>query len=89
MAGGRRVAAQEAGKCGYGDPDQLALATANSRVIVTFDSDYPPLHLSGVRHAGIAWALPTKPAIGDWIQAINILHSVYTADDMLNHVEYL
>ncbi len=49
------LTAQEAGRCGLPDPDQLAFATAQERVMVTFDTDYLALHRAGVRHAGSAW----------------------------------
>ena len=41
------LTAQEAGRCGLSDPDQLAFAAAEGRVMVTFDSDYLALHQSG------------------------------------------
>ena len=43
---------QEAGRCSSPDADQLAFATIQERVMVTFDPDYLALHLSGVAHAG-------------------------------------
>jgi len=83
------LTAQEANQCGAGDPDQLDFATAQGRVLLTFDSDFLALHQSGVSHAGIVWCPATKYAIGPLIQMLVLLHSVLTADDMLNHVEYL
>jgi hypothetical protein len=83
------LTAQDAGRCGFDDPDQLAFATAEGRVIVTFDRDYLALHATGVSHAGIAWAPRKKHAIGYLIGALEIIHGVYAADDMLNHLEYL
>ena len=83
------LTAQGAGRCGREDSDQLAFATAAGRVVVTFDSDYLTLHASGVSHAGIAWAPSKKHAVGYLIAALEILHGVYTANDMRDHVEYL
>lgn len=34
------LTAQDAGRCGLPDPDQLAFATAEDRVMVSFDPDY-------------------------------------------------
>lgn len=34
------LTAQEAGRCGVPDPDQLAFATAEGRVMATFDTDF-------------------------------------------------
>ena len=42
------LTAQETGRCGLPDPDQLSFATREERVVVTFDSDYLALHRSGV-----------------------------------------
>ena len=42
------LTAQEAGQCGAADPDQLAFASADGRVVLTFDSDFVALHQSGV-----------------------------------------
>ena len=83
------VSAQELGRCGLPDPDQLAFATTEGRVIVTFDQDYPVLHAGGAQHAGIAFCHPTKYTVGQLIRALEILHGVLAAEDMLNHVEYL
>jgi len=83
------VTAQELGRCGLPDPDQLAFATAEGRVLVTFDQDFLVLHASGISHAGIAWCHPTKYGVGALIHALAILHGVLAADEMVNNVEYL
>jgi hypothetical protein len=83
------LTAQEAGRCGLPDPDQLAFATAEDRVMVTFDTDYLALHRSGVPHAGIAWCPQQKYGIGQLIHALLLLHSVLDRDAMRNHLEYL
>jgi predicted nuclease of predicted toxin-antitoxin system len=46
------LTAQDAGQCGLPDPDQLAFAAAEERVMMTFDTDYLALHNSGTQHAG-------------------------------------
>ena len=48
------LTAQDAGRCGLQDPDQLQFATVNERVMVTFDTDYLALDANGVPHVGIA-----------------------------------
>lgn len=83
------LTAQDAGCCGLSDPEQLAFATAQERVMVTFDSDYLVLHQSGVQHAGIAWCQEQKHSIGELIQAILLVHGVLDRDSMRNHIEYL
>jgi predicted nuclease of predicted toxin-antitoxin system len=83
------LTAQEAGRCGLPDPEQLAFAAAEDRVLVTFDTDFLLLHQSGARHAGIAWCQEQKYSIGELIQALLLLHGTLDRDSMRNHVEYL
>jgi hypothetical protein len=80
---------QEAARCGLPDVAQLAFATAQGRVILTFDSDYLVLHQSGTQHAGIAWCPERKYTIRELIQAVLLLHGVLDRQSMHNHVEYL
>ena len=83
------LTAQEAGRCGEPDREQLAFATAQQRVMVSFDCDYLALHQSAVKHAGIAWCQATKYRIGQLVQMLALLHSISDRDSMHNHVEYL
>ncbi len=83
------LTAQEAQRCGLPDSDQLAFATSEERVMVSFDSDYLALHRSGVTHAGIAWCPQQKYSIGMFVQILELLHSVADRNQMRNHVEYL
>ncbi|HUY87870.1 MAG TPA: DUF5615 family PIN-like protein [Pirellulales bacterium] len=83
------LTAQDAGRCGLPDPDQLAFARSEGRVMVTFDTDYLALHRSGIAHAGIAWCPQQKHAIGMLIQLLELLHGVADRDQMRNRVEYL
>jgi hypothetical protein len=66
------MSAQGAGRCGLPDPDQLAFATAQERVMVTFDTDYVVLHNAGTSHAGIAWCPSTKYRLGVLIQMLEL-----------------
>ncbi len=83
------LTAQEAGRCGLPDLDQLAFAAAQERVTVTFDPDYLALHNAGTPHAGIAWCPATKHHLGSLIQMLILLHGVADRDAMKNRVEYL
>ena len=83
------LTAQEAGRCGLADADQLAYATNEERVMVTFDSDYLALHQSGVAHAGIAWCPLQKYRLGMLVQLLELLHRISDRDQMRNRVEYL
>lgn len=83
------LTAQEADRCGVPDSDQLAFATAEGRVMVTFDPDFLALHQSGVKHAGIAWCPERKYGISELIQALLLLYGVLDRDGMRNHMECL
>ena len=83
------LTAQEADRCGLPDSDQLGFATAEERVVVTFDTDYLELHRSGAEHAGIVWSPATKHAIGPFIQMLLLVHGLLDRDSMRSHVEYL
>jgi hypothetical protein len=83
------LTAQDAGRCGLPDANQLAFATAEERVMGTFDTDFLALHRSGIRHAGIAWCPEQKHGVGQLIRLYQLLHGVVDRDAMRNHVEYL
>jgi hypothetical protein len=83
------LTAQEAGRCGLLDSEQLAFATSQERVMATFDSNFLALHQSGVAHAGIAWCPQQKYGIGMLIQLLQLLHGVADRGQMRNRVEYL
>jgi hypothetical protein len=79
----------EAGRCGLPDAEQLAFATTEERVLVTFDPDFLALHNGGTAHGGIAWCPTTKYTIGPLLQLLVLLHGVSDRDQMRNRVEYL
>ena len=83
------LTAHEAGRCGYTDPEQLEFSTLDGRVLVTFDRDFLLLHAQDPTHAGIAWVQSERYTIGQLIAALELLHAVYAADDMLGRLEYL
>lgn len=83
------LSAQEAGRCRLPDPGQLAFATVQDRVMVTFDPDFLALHNAGTPHTGIAWCPATKYRIGRLIQMLILLHGVVDRDEIKNRVEYL
>jgi Domain of unknown function (DUF5615) len=83
------LTAQDANLCGASDPDQLAFATQQGRVLISFDSDFLHLHQSGLAHSGIAWCPATKHSIGALIQMLVLLQNVVPASEMIGQVEYL
>lgn len=83
------LTAQDAGRAGLSDAEQLAFATAQGRVTMTHDPDFLELAASGIEHAGITFCYSTKYQPGALLQALLIVHGVMSADEMRNHVEYL
>jgi len=83
------LTAQEAERCSLSDEEQLLLAQADGRVLVTFDDDFLSLAASGIRHAGIAFCTAAKYSIGELIYALLLLHAVLSPADMRNHIEFL
>lgn len=78
----------EADMLGANDPEQLAFASGERRVMVTQDSDFLQLHAGGVEHAGIIFFSRPK-TIGDLIRDLLLVYEILEAEDMQNHVEFL
>lgn len=74
-----------------GDDDlpHLQRATAMGYVLCTHDSDCYALAQSGIQHAGIVIGQASLHKIGDWIKGLILVHSVYSAEEMQNRVEFL
>ena len=64
-------------------------ATAEKRVVVTFDDDYLILAASGRLHAGIAFSPAARYSIGELARVLVLPHGVLSAEEMRNHVELL
>ncbi len=71
------------------DLNHLQRATAMGYVLCTHDTDYVQLAADGMEHAGIVIGQPEKHWIGDWVKGLELIHAFYTAEEMLNRVEYL
>jgi uncharacterized protein with PIN domain len=79
---------QEAGRSGLSDPEQLAFALSEQRMVITMDSDFLILASHGITHAGIAYAGPNR-SIGEMIGSVMLLYDVLTQNEIINHVEFL
>jgi hypothetical protein len=66
--------AQEAERCGLPDPEQLAFATGQQRVMVSFDSDYLALHQSGVAQADSSSERGARPLLATDHESSRMLH---------------
>lgn len=80
--------ASESGQLGASDTALLAFAKARGRILITADADHLRLHADGVAHAGILFA-PPDAAIGLLIGGAMLIAEVLTAEEMVNHVEFL
>jgi hypothetical protein len=79
---------QQAGRTGLSDAAQLSFAFSQRRVLITMDSDFLVLAERFTSYAGIAYANPSR-SIGALIGSIMLLCDVLTAEEMMNHVEFL
>jgi hypothetical protein len=83
------LTAHEAGLRGASDIDHISVALANRRVFVTVDDDYPTLAAMGIEHAGIVYFPRRVPSVGDFVEALILVHGVYSAEEMIGCLEYL
>ncbi|SRR6266566_2637071 len=79
---------REAGLVTAPDKQHLKRATDEGRSVLTRDSDFLRLHAAGAVHAGILYA-PWKRTVREIIARVVRIHRIFTAEDMLGHVEYL
>src|SRR5689334_175828 len=81
--------AREEGLLGAQDEEHLAFATAEGRVIFTFDADFPRLHAEGVPHSEIIHGHARHYSIGEVIRKLLLYWEDYDAHDLINKLEYL
>ena len=70
------------------DPEQLAFATSEKRVLVTRDLDFLLLHAQGIQHAGIVRWHSKRRLLGELVKRLVILWRTHTAEEMLGRIEY-
>ena len=78
----------EAGMLGRDDPDHLALAHWEGRVLYTQDDDFLTLAASGVPHSGIAY-LRQGEGIGRAVRGLLVIHQGLSAEDMVGRIVFL
>ena len=79
----------EAGNLGLSDPEQLAFAAREGRVIVTRDRDYLVMHSQAVPHAGIVRWHSKRPSESHLIEKLITLWRTHTAEEMLGRVMFV
>jgi hypothetical protein len=76
------------------DEDHLRLATAEGRVLFSFNArDYHRLHTQWMErrqsHAGVVLAVQEQHSIGELIRRLVHLASALSAEEMRNRIEFL
>lgn len=79
----------EAGLRGAPDPDLLARAQAEGRVLVTHDDDFLRLHRLQRPHAGIAYCRQRTRTIGQIVESLILIYEALEPADMTGRLEYL
>ena len=74
---------------GEDDRNHLQRATESGRILCTHDSDFIQLATDGMSHAGIVYGQQDKHYIGEWVKYLQLMHSVYTPNEMVNIIEFL
>jgi hypothetical protein len=88
------TSAIEEGRCGFSDPEQLAFATEQGRVICTSNlGDFIPLHTEslsqGKSHTGIILIHQQRFSVGQQILRLLRLMETKSAEEMQNRIEFL
>ena len=82
------VTVRDLGTLGDEDITHLTRATEKGYVLCTHDTDYIDLASSGTFHTGIIFGQHSH-SIGDWVNFLELIYTVYSAEEMHNRVEYL
>lgn len=83
------VTVRDLGLLGQSDIDHLALARSEGRVLCTNDADYLEIAMAGVEHRGIVFGQQERHGVGAWVNFLELVYSVYTADQMFNRIEFV
>ena len=89
LRGIEAVTVRDIRRPGDSDPNHLFRATTMEMVLCTNDSDYIALATAGQEHAGIVVGQQDVHYIGSWVRYLELMHAIYSPEDMRNHVEYL
>ena len=83
------VAVRDLGRLGDADMNHLRRAAKMRRVLCTYDADFLRIATRGIEHAGIIFGFHNRTTYGDWVRGLELICSVYTPEEMKNHIEYL
>ena len=79
----------EAGLLGAEDPEHIAYALAEERVVLTHDHDCLRHASEGTEHAGIVYCHQTKHSIGNLIRWLLLINECLSPEEMRSHVEFI
>lgn len=79
---------QEAGLISVSDEEHLKFASETGRIILTQDADFLRLHAAGFSHKGIIYA-PQQTSISTIVRGLMFIFDLLSAENMINHVEFL
>ncbi len=82
------VTVVEAGLLGASDPEHLAWARREGRVLFTQDEDFLSLTAAGAEHTGVVYT-PQGTSIGRIIRGLMLIYEVLDAAEMVGHIEFL
>jgi hypothetical protein len=82
------LTAQDIDMAAATDPEHLARATSEGRILVTQDADFLVLHSSGLAHTGIAYARQGT-SIGSMVNGLMLIFDVMSLSEMASWVEFL
>lgn len=85
--------ARDMGNLGVTDEEQLIYARDNKVVLFTYDTDFLKLAIKWIEeektHSGVIYSHQKDYGIGECIQRLKLLTTILTAEDMINHIEFL
>lgn len=85
--------ARDTGNLGLSDEEQLMFAGKEKAVVFTHDTDFLRIATKwmeeGRTHYGIIYCHQKSYPIGESLRKLRVLTSVLTAEDMINHIEFL
>lgn len=83
------ITVRDLGLLGESDINHLLRAMAEGRALCTHDADYVVMHAGGMEHSGIIFGQQHRHKVGDWVQFLELIHSIHTAEEMVNRLEYV
>ena len=87
------LSARDVGNLGLSDEEQLTFARDNKTAIFTHDVDFLKIAYKwgqeGKTHYGIIYSHQKDYKIGECIQRLKLLTTLLSAEDMINHIEFL